>query len=124
MAPISGDVPFPPASLLVSLKGLPCVCLFRLHPYLLMVHKFQFYSTLAIFFFLQCPYCGLERDDLTVLQDCYSHIQTRVSLHLTNVLKCLRIPFKSQGFYVARLGSTLPDKARTGSDSWVSAWLE
>ena len=46
-----------------------------------MVHKFQFFSTLAIFFFLQCPYCGLERDDLTVLQDCYSHIQTQGSFY-------------------------------------------
>ena len=47
-----------------------------------------------------------------------------VSLHLTNVFKCLRIPFKSQGFYLARLGPTSPDKARTGSDSWMSAWFE
>ena len=31
------------------------------------------------FVFLQCPYCGLERDDLTVLQDCYSHIQSQGS---------------------------------------------
>ena len=32
-----------------------------------------------------------------------------LSLHLFNAFKCLSIPFKSQGFYVARLGQTLSD---------------
>ena len=32
-----------------------------------------------------------------------------LSLHFFNAFKCLSIPFKSQGFYVARLGQTLSD---------------
>ena len=31
------------------------------------------------FFCFQCPYCEHRRDDLTVLQECYSHIQTQGS---------------------------------------------